>query len=75
MSALVHSPGALRGVGAALGAGWQARKYFYGNRCYRSPQDEHENRIVEASLVLAVALRNEQKTGRRIDPIVAADHY
>lgn len=63
------------GIGAAVGASWVARKALYGKKRDKAELVEQERRIVDACLVLALAFRNEDIAGRKIEPSAARALY
>lgn len=63
------------GIGAVFGVGRLAKTYVFGKLRMKADLDEQERRIVDASLALALAFRNEEKAGRKIDSIAAKALY
>lgn len=72
---IVAIAGVAGGLGALLGAGWVGQKYLFGRKRKETDLNGQERRILEASLALALAFRNEEKAGRKIDSLAAQALY
>ena len=59
------------GIGVALGAAWVAKKFIFGEKRKRDELEEQERRVLDACLALAVAFREKNKLGHKIDPVSA----
>lgn len=63
------------GIGALAGAGWVSKRYLWGKKRQKSELDVQEQRVLDTCLALAVAFREQEKLGRRIDPVSASAIY
>lgn len=63
------------GMGAALGAGYTAKKLIFGKKREQTELSEQEKRILDASLALAIGFRNQEQAGRHIDPLSSSIIY
>lgn len=62
-------------VGGVLGAGWIIKEYVKGKERAKSELNDKERAVVDSALALAFAFREESKSGRPLQPLVANAMY
>lgn len=72
---IVAIAGVAGGLCAVLGASRAAKTHLFGRERKQSDLNDQERRILEASLALALAFHNEEKAGRKIEPLAAQALY